>query len=177
MRRHHVLLLALAAVLLTTVTPVAAGDWIFRRSRYSHDPVTGKRVAQYAPKTPAYARDDPTYRESGYRHIRRSVRGADGSADRMHIVQAWGEGEMIRPYGEWQRPYRAGATPYGPWGNARGPWTTPYESWSNPYGLGQLRHPPYPHYEQPYGYGPGYPSPGYPPQQPVSPSETAPPAK
>ncbi len=164
--RWHLASLIAAAAIAHAATAGAAADpsavpclaatdsqpsWIFRPSRYSHDPATGGRVSQYAPKAPAYAPVDASYAQSGYRHIRSSLRGADGSADRMHVIQTWGAGENIRPYGEWQRPYRAGATPYGPWGNPQGPWTLPFESWQNPYGLGQLPHPPWPHW-------PSYPS-------------------
>ncbi|KKK85024.1 hypothetical protein LCGC14_2777440 [marine sediment metagenome] len=147
MKRHLVLLAAMAVTSAAAVR--ADADWIFQRSTFSHDRTTGKRVDQYAAKKVSYARNDPTYLESGYRHKRTVLRGADGSVDRLHVVQTWGAGEAIRPYGEWQRPYRAGATPYGPWGNPQGPWTTPFESWSNPYG--QWNRFPY----SPYGYGSG----------------------
>ena len=143
---------------------VEGSSWVFQRSRFSHAPTTGKMVTQYAPKEPSYVPVDPTYRRSGYRHQRINWRGPSGSADRMHIVDTWGDGGSIRPYGEWQRPFRAGATPYGPWGNAQGPWTTPFESWSNPYGSWNR----YPYYGSPYpmpGYGGGYQGGGYPPHQ------------
>jgi len=132
MKRHLVLLAAVAATSASALH--ARADWIFRRSTFSHDRTTAKRVDQYASQKVSYTRNDPSYLESGYRHNRSVLRGADGSADRLHTVQTWGAGEAIRPYGEWQRPYRAGATPYGPWGNPQGPWTTPFESWINPYG-------------------------------------------
>jgi len=156
MIRQLVLAIVLPVIALVFAAPADAG-WIFKRSTYSHDPVTGARIDQYAAKKPAFAPADPTYLQSGYRHIRSSIRGAHGSADRLHLVQTWGAGDAIRPYGEWQRPYRAGATPYGPWGNPQGPWTLPFESWYNPYGLGQIpwsARPPY----GPYGYSPGYSS-------------------
>lgn len=105
---------------------------------------------------------DPTYMQSGYRHYRSSIR-VGGSADHVHVVQTWGLGELIRPYGEWLYPFRAGATPFGPWGNPQGPWTTPFGSWINPYGLGQLPNPPwfFPPYPVPYPvpYAPGMPGP------------------
>ena len=147
--RRHLVLLAVFSALAPAAVGQAADSWIFRATRYTHDPESGQRVSQYARKQPAYVRDDPTYVQSGYRHNRSTLRGIGGSVDRRHTVETWGEGEMIRPYGEWQRPFRAGATPYGPWGNAGGPWTLPFESWDNPYGLGNLRHPPYPHWEYP----------------------------
>ncbi|MFZ5831295.1 MAG: hypothetical protein ACOY3P_14485 [Planctomycetota bacterium] len=135
--RPHIFFLALLAA--TAVAPaVRAEGWIFRPSTFSHDPQSCLRVAQYAAPPTPYRRVDPTYVESGYRHNRSALRGADGSYDYQHTVQTWGLGELIRPYGEWQFPYRAGATPYGPWGNAQGPWTLPFDSWRNPYGLGRL---------------------------------------
>ena len=127
-------------------------EWAFKPSYYTHDPADGQRVTKYAEGEKAYAQID-NYRRSGYRQQRIKIRGASGSADNIHIVETWGEGENIRPYGEWQRPYRAGATPYGPWGNPQGPWTMPFESWNNPYGLGNLRYPPWPHWPQ-YDYPP-----------------------
>ncbi|RMF87186.1 MAG: hypothetical protein D6741_20885 [Planctomycetota bacterium] len=123
-----------------------ADSWIFQQGYYSHKP-TGERIAQYAPKPEPAAPYDPTFQRSAYRHIRSSLRGADGSFDQFHVVETWGRGEYLRPYGEWQFPYRAGATPYGPWGNPRGPWTTPFGAWVNPYGLGRL----------PWGWGYPYP--------------------
>ncbi len=159
MRRHLACGVVLAAAALVPLGHARADSWIFRRSSYTHDPATGDRVVQFAPKATPYVPHDPTYRQSAYRHKRSSIR-AGGSADRTHVVETWGAGESIRPYGEWQRPYRAGATPYGPWGNPNGPWTTPFGSWVNPYGLGRL-----PHYYWPYGpYRPvPIPHPGQPP--------------
>ncbi len=165
MKRH----LGFAAVLVPAVvfcTAAAQASWIFRPSHYTHDPTSGRRVAQYAAKEKAYAPNDPTYSQSGYRHDRTTLRGADGSIDRRHVVETWGAGEAIRPYGEWQRPFRAGATPYGPWGNPSGPWTSPFGSWGNPYGLGKLPTPPwspwYPTpYRPPYGTPVPYAAPGY----------------
>jgi hypothetical protein len=158
MTRHLALVVLLAAIAPLIASRVEASSWIFRRSSFSHDPASGERVVQFAPKSVSYARSDGTYQQSAYRHHRSTVR-AGGSADRIHIVETWGAGETIRPYGEWQRPFREGATPYGPWGNPYGPWTTPFGSWSNPYGLGRL---PYPYWHYwPHGpYQPVPPPPG-----------------
>lgn len=135
--RRHLALVVVAASALVAGRQADAG-WMFLPSYYSHDPNTGARVAQYAPKETAFAREDPSYQQSGYRHNQTTIRGPGGSADRLHVVETWGEGEAIRPYGEWQRPFRAGATPYGPWGNPQGPWTLPFGAWENPYGLGRI---------------------------------------
>jgi hypothetical protein len=135
-----------------------APSWVFRASYFSHEPESGVRVVQYMPEPTSYLRDDPTYLESAYRHNQIFLRGAGGTIDRLHIVQTWGNGEFLRPYGEWEFPYRAGATPYGPWGNPQGPWTLPFDSWVNPYGL--LNHMQYsPWMYGPYQNGPGGESP------------------
>ena len=110
---------------------------------YTHSPVTGQRVAQYEPEQPSIVPVDPTYQESGYRHQLIQL-----GTDNLNLVQTWGEGTAIRPYGEWQYPFRAGATPFGPWGNPQGPWTLPFDSWRNPYGLNR---PSYGYGATPYG--------------------------
>lgn len=170
-----------AAAVSLTLACCARASWVFRPSNYTHDPISGARVNQFAPKQPALVRSDPSYFQSGYRHSRVMSRGIDGSADRLHVVETWGAGESIRPYGEWQFPYRAGATLYGPWGNSRGPWTMPFDSWVNPYGLGRLPNPPW--YYGPYGrpyYSPpaysGRPWQGNAPRGPSGQMSTGPPA-
>lgn len=127
-------------------------NWIFLPSYFTHDPETGQRVTQYSPMPPVYLPYDPTYRESGFHYTQEIMRGPNGSVEGFHMVQTWGDGYQIRPYGEWLFPYRAGATPYGPWGNPQGPWTLPFDSWQNPYGLGRLPNPPWPVW--PWGSGP-----------------------
>lgn len=146
--------LVLGAALYTSHM-ARADSWVFRPSTYSHDPASGQRVNQYRPEDPAYVWLDPNYLQSGYRHIRASFRGPGGSFDQTHIVQTWGAGEWIRPYGEWEYPFRPGATPYGPWGNPQGPWTLPFDSWYNPYGLWNPYRYPYPIPYGPFGHGSG----------------------
>lgn len=181
MRRHLALVVALPTVGFIGIT-AAEASWIFRPSYYSHQPAGAQRVAQYAPVRTPRVRIDPTYQQSAYRHNRSTIRGADGSVDRLHIVETWGAGEAIRPYGEWERPFRPGATPYGPWGNPQGPWTSPFGAWVNPYGLGRLAYPPWgswypspyrPPYAYPYGNPPGNPY-GNPQANPQGPSHGGP---
>ena len=143
--RLHLTILSLQTLLFANLAGASENSWMFLPGFYTHSPETGKRVAQYQPEAPAYLRCDPTYQESGYRHQVLEFNG-----DVSNIVQTWGAGTAIRPYGEWEFPYRAGATPFGPWGNPQGPWTMPFDSWQNPYGLGRL----------PYGQGLPYGSQG-----------------
>jgi hypothetical protein len=144
MRRHHTIIFVLTAM----IAPAAkASDvsWMFRPGYYTHSPVTGERVAQYEPERPSIIPTDPTYQESGYRHQVIQL-----GTDNLNIVQTWGAGTAIRPYGEWERPYRPGATPYGPWMTPY-----PYRAWPTPYGANR---PPYGYDSNPYGqmpYGPG----------------------
>ena len=133
MRLHHATSFLLASLLLTSIAAASEMSWMFQPGYYTHSPITGKRVAQYEPDKPSYVTVDPTYQESGYRH-----QVIQNGTDWLNLVQTWGAGTAIRPYGEWQYPYRAGATPYGPWGNPQGPWTLPFDSWQNPYGLNRL---------------------------------------
>jgi len=134
MRSHVALSVSVLSVLVAAGT--AQASWIFRPSYYSHDAQTGQRVAQYAQPAPSYSRvGTENYLQSGYRHNQTTLWAGEGGADHVHVVETWGQGDRIRPYGEWLFPYRAGATPYGPWGNPQGPWTTPFGSWVNPYGL------------------------------------------
>jgi hypothetical protein len=159
MKRTLALLVVLPAAALAPAQPAAgqscecaaAPSWIFRMSNYSHDPMTGERVNQFQPEKPAYAPYDPTYLQSGYRHNHTALPTGDGGWDHTHIVETWGLGDQIRPYGEWQYPYRPGATPFG-WGYPGGPWGSPYESGINGYFPGQM-----PGYPGSTPYGGGYP--------------------
>jgi hypothetical protein len=167
MIRHLVFASALAVGALAATA--VEGDWAFRQSYYTHDPSTGERVVQHSPGETPYARIEPNYQQSAYRQNHIRIGGPRGTSDNIHIVETWGNGENIRPYGEWQFPYRAGATPYGPWGNPQGPWTSPFESWVNPYGLNRMPYPPYP---GPYSGGGGYgPAPAPQPMPPMGEAE------
>ncbi len=144
MRLHQTIFLL---PIMFSVPAAQASDvsWVFLPGYYTHSPETGERVAQYEPERPSIVPSDPSYQESGYRH-----QVIQNGTDVLNLVQTWGAGTAIRPYGEWEYPYRAGATPFGPWGNPQGPWTLPFDSWRNPYGLNR---PPY-HGPRSSGYGP-----------------------
>jgi hypothetical protein len=166
MRLHHATFFLLI-IFVVPAAPASDVSWVFGPGYYTHSPVTGQRVAQYEPERPSIVPTDPTYQESGYRH-----QVIEAGNDRLNLVQTWGAGTAIRPYGEWEYPFRAGATPFGPWGNPQGPWTLPFDSWRNPYGL--TRQPGYG--PRSSGYGPdgvgawqGEPAAGA-PQPPPQPS-------
>lgn len=120
----------------------AAVDWLTLPGPYSHHPETGVRVAQYRePPAPA-APVDPTFRSSGYTHVR-STLAYGQSADNYHRVERWGD--PVRPYGEWRFPYRPFSTPYPNWG-------PPYAGFNLGFGF------PYAYGQRPYagaGFRPG----------------------
>jgi hypothetical protein len=123
-------------------------SWVFRRSRYTHDPETAARVGQYSMKPPIEPLDDPRLVTSGYSRTRTVLRGVDGSADTTYRVQSYGNGRGGLD-AEWERFHDAwrGSTIGGGY----------FQSYYPPYGYG------YPGYGTPYGGygGPGYGGPGY----------------
>jgi hypothetical protein len=116
-------------------------SWLFMPSRYTHDPATGARVAQYAMKPPIEPLDDPRLVSSGYARQRIILRGADGSVDTTYRVQSYGNGRGGMD-AEWERFHDAwrGSTVAG----------GQYSAYYPPYGFGYGG----------YGYG-GYGGPGY----------------
>ncbi len=117
--------------------PPQADSWIFARARYTHDPETGVRVAQYEPEPSIEPLPDQRAVSSGYARSRTVLRGADGSVDTYYRVQNYGNGrggidaEWERFHDAWRGSTIAGGNFYGGY---------------PPYG---------------YGYG-GYPGGGYP---------------
>ncbi len=128
----------------TCVADDTPPSWIFRRSTYSHDPVTGARVAQYMRTPPVEPLEDERNVTSRYRRSRTNLRGADGSIDTTYEVQAWGNGrggidaEWERFHDAWKESYLQGG----------------YYNQSPGYGYGGG-------YNGPWGYGNGHGGPGY----------------
>jgi len=103
-------------------------SWIFYRSTYSHDPMTGARVAQYQRIAPVEPLQDEREYTSRYRRIRTNLRGPDGSIDSTYEVQGWGNGrggldaEWERFHDAWKESYlqngfsNQNGRPWG-WGN------------------------------------------------------------
>jgi hypothetical protein len=67
-------------------------SWIFAPSRYSHDPETGVRVAQYTQTPPVEPLPDQRAVSSGYARTRSVLRGADGGVSTYYRVQSYGNG-------------------------------------------------------------------------------------
>lgn len=137
-------------------------SWVFARGRYTHDPDSGARVAQYEEIAAVEPLPDPRAVTSGYRRKRTVLRGADGSVDTTYQVQSYGnarggiDAEWERFHDAWRGATVAGGNYYG---------YSPYGGFPG-YGYG-----PYPGYGGGYpgafppgyrgGYGPGYTSPSY----------------
>jgi hypothetical protein len=127
----------------TCCGPDEGPSWVFAPSTYTHDPMTGARVAQYARKTPVEPLEDERNVTSSYRRTQTNLRGADGSTDTYYQVQAWGNGrggldaEWERFHDAWKESVLSGGY---------------YSGQSGPYGYGTG-----------YGNGPGYGygNPGY----------------
>jgi hypothetical protein len=124
-------------------------SWVFMRSRYTHDPDTGARVAQYAMKPPIEPLDDPRLVTSGYSRSRTVLRGPDGSVDTSYRVQSYGNGRGGLD-AEWERFHDAwrGSTVAGGEYQAFLPPFYGYPGYGGYGGYGG-------------GYGPGGRGPGY----------------
>lgn len=136
-------------LLALTANLAAAADWLAAPSYYTHDPLTGQRVTQYAEIGPYYYYHRPDFQRSSYRQFRSTIQ-AGNSADNMHIVEEYGN--PVRPYEEWRFPYR--------------PYSVPYDQWGPPFGgLGGNG------IGLPYI---GYPYGGFPPNGPIGPGPVGP---
>jgi hypothetical protein len=112
----------------TCVADAAPPSWIFRRSTYTHDPMTGARVAQYERIAPVEPLDDVRNVTSSYRRTQTNLRGTNGSTDTYYQVQSWGNGrggldaEWERFHDAWKESYLQNGyynqgPAYGPWAN------------------------------------------------------------
>lgn len=142
-----------------------ADSWIFAPSRYTHDPATGARVAQYSRKPAIEPLPDQRLVTSGYRRTRAVLRGADGATDTTYQVQNYGNarGGMDA---EWERFHDAwrGSTVAGGDFYATGGWGWNYPGYGFPgYGQPGFGQPGLPGYGNRgrfippgQGYGPGH---------------------
>ena len=82
-------------------------------STYTHEPMSGQRVDQFAVVEQPVAPHREDFTRSGFRHYRSTLQ-AGQSADNMHIVEQWGR--PVIPYEQWRFPFRPYAVPYDAWG-------------------------------------------------------------
>ena len=125
-------------------TSAPAADWITAPSYYTHDKVSGQRVAQYTPIGPYYYYQRADFTRSGYRNYRSTIQ-AGGSADNLHIVEEWGN--PVIPYEQWRFPYRPYGSPYPAWGPPFGGLGNGYGGFIGPGGAGAFPG---------GGFGPGF---------------------
>jgi hypothetical protein len=114
-------------------SPQAKLSWVFKRSTYTNDPITGARVGQYARIEPVEPLDDQRAVTSSYRRMRSELRGRDGSMDTTYVVQGWGDGggELNAQWhmfnDVWKEAILSGSfynnqQAAGPWGSGRWGW-------------------------------------------------------
>ncbi|MGB7327997.1 MAG: hypothetical protein WBD31_24190 [Rubripirellula sp.] len=135
--------IATIALATLAVHDAAASNWLTMPSTFTHDPVTGSRVSQYAPIAGPSAPQVSNFQTSGYTHTRSSLAYGQ-SADNYHRVESWGA--PVRPYGEWNFPNR--------------PFSASYQNWGPPYaglnlGFGAGFGGAFPGYGPGFGQGPG----------------------
>lgn len=145
------------------VSQPTTDSWVFARSRYTHDPETLGRVAQYTMKPPIEPLDDPRLVTSGYSRSRTVLRGPDGSVDTHYRVQNFGNGrggmdaEWERFHDAWRGSTIAGGQsqayfpqfgPWGPWGGQGG--------WGGGQGGGWNGQGGWQRFPGNAGYGPGF---------------------
>ena len=74
------------------VVKTEPASWVFAPGRYTHDPDTGVRVAQYQRTRAIEPLDDPRAVTSVYDRSRTIQRGADGSVNTYYRVRSYGNG-------------------------------------------------------------------------------------
>ena len=122
-------------------------------STYTHEPVRGQRVDQYALPVQPVAPYRSDFQRSGYRSYRSSLQVGQ-SADNFQVVEQWGR--QVIPYEQWRFPYRPYAVPYGAWGPQ-----APYGILNGSIGYGGYPGAPY-YNANPNGPGSGNPGAGNP---------------
>lgn len=175
LRRFAVALLVLWSTFASLTNYLLADDWMTWASTYTHEPMHGQRIDQYAVPVQPVVPHDPSFQRSGYRHYRSTLQGGD-SSDNMHVVEQWGA--PVVPYEQWRFPFRPYGVPYDAWGPQ-----APYGIINGNFGAGigypgnfpppqgTQQVPPNaavpPNYPPYYGNSnQGFPNPGYMPQPP-----------
>lgn len=142
-------------------------SWVFAPGRYTHDPATGARVAQYEQVAPVEPLPDQRLVTSGYSRTRSVLRGADGSASTYYRVTSFGNGrggmdaEWERFHDAWRGStvsggaFAGGFAPYGGY-YGYGPYGGGYPGH---HGRGHAYPPPWDVTAPNYGYGSAGPDP------------------
>lgn len=118
--RHPWLWAFCVSVAVLAASPAAAqcpadyAGWTFLPGRYSHDPQSGARVAQYAPKPAVAALPDSRPYASGYLRSRVNQLGPNGTVTTYYRTENWSnrpgpiDAEWERFNDVWQRSVLSG---------------------------------------------------------------------
>ncbi len=89
-RRSLTVCIAMTALVFCIDESVAQGSWAFAPGAYTHNPVTGTRVTQYARHEPVEGLPDPRQTVSRYWRTQTQIPGANGSRDTIYEVRSFG---------------------------------------------------------------------------------------
>jgi hypothetical protein len=91
LHRLSVLAVLAAASFFAIPSAALAGDnWVFKRSYYSHDPVTEVRIGRQFSTGPVFTRPQGQYVKSGYRYERSStIIPGTNTFDTMNVFESW----------------------------------------------------------------------------------------
>ena len=129
-------LVALLSFFAAPLGTVHAADWVTLPGRFSHEPLTGRRTAQYAAVPNPVGPAEASFRVSGYTHTRSSLNFGQ-SADNYHRVESFGP--PVTPYGQWRFPFRPYGSPYQDWGSPLAGFGADVRLGGGGYGLGPGR--------------------------------------
>lgn len=80
-------LLAVAAGL--AASQADAESWVFRRSYYSHDPVSHVRIGRQTAIGPIYTRPQGEYFTTGLRHLHSTITVGGQTFDHLNVWESW----------------------------------------------------------------------------------------
>lgn len=80
---------SLAIAVWLAASSVSAESWVFRRSYYSHDPVTHVRIGRQATTGPIFTRPQGEYYTSGLRHLYSTITVGGHTYDHLNVWEGW----------------------------------------------------------------------------------------
>lgn len=83
--------LVVCLALLCLASPAKAGSWVFRRSYYSHHPVTPVQVGVPTARGPYYVRPAGGYYNGGFRYLRSNIVIRGQIFDSLNVYESWGQ--------------------------------------------------------------------------------------
>ena len=90
MIKHLVLAATFVSLGICFAQPARAdSSWIFRRSYYSHDPITPVQIGNLSPYPVRPVRAPGTYVRFGYRRLHSTIRVGPWSHDHLNVYESW----------------------------------------------------------------------------------------